>query len=370
MVSSIEKWRLRHAYPDALGVWASATGAEARAMAFNAIAQDPRVLQRAARRQAIRMAAQAEDFALSLTDGALAASEAWRAAVLYVQRAIDAWRHSLKAYDQRADGPAISFEPTISPTESADPWEIARRNFPLVDDATGRLATRLLHEFGGSLLRRTRKPWDHVIALAVLRYAARRLRDELPEQEPGHTRACAVADVLALQSYAEETGLSPMQVGYTNRSKPAVQALGLARDARTLHDAVRGAQAGGNERSVAWRHAMDFHAFALVALDHRILLELPLEEAYALAAAAVRHAEAVMRQPDGVNMPALPAGSASAPDVVRLHARACLPPDAASQPIDHHASTGREAPSIERIADSRAPSTSATDSDAPRTPRA
>jgi hypothetical protein len=368
MVSSIEKWRLRHAYPDALGVWASATGAEARAMAFNAIAQDPRVLQRAARRQAIRMAAQAEDFALSLTDSSLAASEVWRTAVLYVQRAIDAWRHSLKAYDQRADGPAISSGPIIAPAESADPWEIARRNFPLVDDATGRLATRLLHEFGGSLLRRTRKPWDHVIALAVLRYAARRLRDELPEQEPGHTRACTIADVLTLQSYAEETELSPMQVGYANHGKPAVQALGLARDARTLGDAVRGAEGGGEERSLVWRHAMDFHAFALVALDHRILLDLPLDEAYALAAAAIRHADAVMREPDRVEMPALPPGSASDPAVVRLHARACLPPDNADQQADH-ASTGQEAPSIERIADSRAPSTSATDSDPPCPPR-
>jgi hypothetical protein len=68
MVSLIEKWRSRHAYPDAVGMWAIATGAEARALAFNAIAQDPRVLQRAARPQAIKMAAQAEAFAQSLAD--------------------------------------------------------------------------------------------------------------------------------------------------------------------------------------------------------------------------------------------------------------------------------------------------------------
>ena len=56
-VRLIEKWRSRHAFPDAIGMWASATGAEARALAFNAIAQEPKVLQRAARFQAIKLAA-------------------------------------------------------------------------------------------------------------------------------------------------------------------------------------------------------------------------------------------------------------------------------------------------------------------------
>jgi hypothetical protein len=66
MVNLVEKWRMRHAYPDVLGMWAGSTGAEARALAFNAIAHDPRVLHRAARLHAIKMATQAEDFAQSL----------------------------------------------------------------------------------------------------------------------------------------------------------------------------------------------------------------------------------------------------------------------------------------------------------------
>ena len=61
--------------PTPLGMWAIATGAEARALAFNAIAQDPRVLQRAARPQAIKMAAQAEAFAQSLAEPSVAGSE-------------------------------------------------------------------------------------------------------------------------------------------------------------------------------------------------------------------------------------------------------------------------------------------------------
>lgn len=181
MVNLVEKWRLRHACPDVLGMWAGSTGAEARALAFNAIANDPRVLHRAARLQAIKMAAQAEDFAQSLAASSAASSDTLRAVTLFVQQSIDAWRRSLKAYDHRTDGIGVSHDPTIVHVLPSDPWEIARRNFPYVDDATGKLATRLLHEFGANLLRRSQKPWDHVIALAVLRYAARLLRGELAE---------------------------------------------------------------------------------------------------------------------------------------------------------------------------------------------
>ena len=150
MVSLIEKWRSRHAYPDALGMWAIATGAEARALAFNAIAQDPRVLRRAARPQAIKMAAQAEDFAQSLAEPSIAGNELggpWRCSC----SDRSSWRHSLKAYRSAcADGVGRIPISTIVRPQAGDPWETARRNFPAVDDATGRLATRLLHEFGST----------------------------------------------------------------------------------------------------------------------------------------------------------------------------------------------------------------------------
>ena len=244
---------------------------------------------------------------------------------LFVQRSIDAWRRSLKAYDLRTDGVAVSFAPAIARVHSSDPWEIARRNFPHVDDETGRLATRILREFGSTIFQRARKPWDQVIALSVLRYAARRLRGELGDSERGDAGASTIADILAVQSYAEENGQSPLLVGYSGPGKPAAQAFSLVRDARTLRDAVHSAVAGGEQRASIWQQAIDFHAFAVVALDHRILLDLPLDDAYELAAAAIRQAEAAMRTPDLIEMPRLPHDSASTPDVVRLHARACLP---------------------------------------------
>ena len=315
-----------------LGMWAGSTGAEARALAFNAIANDPRVLQRAARLQAIKMAAQAEEFAQLVAAPSAASSDTLRAVTLFVQQSIDAWRRSLKAYDHRTDGIGVSLDPATVHMLPSDPWEIAQRNFPYVDDATGRLATRLLHEFGASLLRRSQKPWDHVIALAILRYAARLLRGELSECEPGCTSTTAVADILMVQCYAEENGLSPMLVGYSGPGKPAAQALSLLRDARTLRDAVAAARAGGEERASAWQRVIDFHAFAVVALDHRMLLDLPLDDTYDLAAAAIRQADAAMQAPELVEMPRLPRVSASAPDVVRLHARACLRPESAAEP--------------------------------------
>jgi hypothetical protein len=321
----IEKWRLRHANPDALGLWAISTVPEACAFAFIAIAQDPLVLRRAARQQASRLAAQAEEFALSLADSDAAKSDTWAAAALFVQQSADAWRASLKAYSPRSGTMGVSIRPPTARTRLGDPWVIAGQNFPHVDDATGMLATRILREFGGAVLARVRKPWDHVITLGVLRYASRLLRGDVAKHVTGFTWDDAVADILTVQSYAEESGLSPMLVGYFGPGRPAMQALGLLRDARTLRDAVRAADGGGKVHALLWQCAIDFHAFAVVALDHRILLDLPLDDAYEIAAAAIRQADAATRTRGLTTLPRLPPECASEPEVVKLHARACLP---------------------------------------------
>lgn len=221
---------------------------------------------------------------------------------------------------RRSDAVGVSSASTITREPLQDPWEIARRNFPQIDDETGRLATRILREFGAAALARVRKPWDHVIALGVLRYAARRLRGKSPE-----VNERAIDDVLTVQSYAEANHLSPMLVPYSGSGKRAQQALGLMRDARTLRDAVLAAPRGGEALASVWQRAIDLHAFAVVALDHRMVLNLPLDEAYELAAAAIRQAETAKQTPDAVAMPLLPFGFAFSPEVVVLHARACLP---------------------------------------------
>jgi hypothetical protein len=331
-VKLIETWRLRHAYPDAIGIWAASSGLEAHAFAFNAIAQDPRVLRRAERLQAIKMATQAEDFALSLSQTDSAKSASWIAIALYVQRSINIWRSSFRAYDRQAETVGMAVGSTIVRTRLSDPWEVAQRHFPHIEDDTGMLATRILHECGVTVLKRARKPWDHVIALAVLRFAARLLRGERPPIAAGFTWDRAVADILTVQAYAEETGLSPMIVGYSGPGRPALQALELLRDAHTLRDAVRDAAGGGDSRALVWQRAIDFHAYGVVALDHGMLLRLSMEEAFEIAAAAVRQAEMALREPLSVELPMLPLTSTSAPEIVRLHASACLPAKAMDRP--------------------------------------
>jgi hypothetical protein len=322
-VRLIEKWRLRHAYPDAVGMWAISDPPEARAFAFNAIAQDPRILHRAARPQANKLAIHAEDFALSIAQSHAAPSETWLAAALLVQHSIDAWRKSLKAFSRPLDVGSGSSASTIARDRVHDPWEIAQRNFPHVDDDTGRLTTRILRELGAASLARVRKPWDRVIVLGILRFAARLLRGEPTERNPEFTPERCIDDILAVQSYAEANHLSPLLVPYTGAGKRAQQALDLMRDARTLHDAVRAAPRGGEARASIWQRANDLHAYAVVALDHRTLLNLPLDEAYQLAAAAIRQVDAAKQSPDAVEMPLLPIEFPFDLDVVALHARAC-----------------------------------------------
>jgi hypothetical protein len=70
--------------------------------------------------------------------------------------------------------------------------------------------------------------------------------------------------------------------------------------------------------------AIDFHSFSIVALNHRFLLRLPVDDANEIAAAALRRATAAIEAPGTVELPVTPAGSALSAEQVRLHARAYL----------------------------------------------
>ena len=127
----VEKWPRRHALPDVVALWAASEGSEAKAMAFNAIAQDPRVLQRAARGPAIKMAVQAEDYMLSLENTAMVKSATWAAVARFVQHAIPGWRQSQKTYVQHRDGIGSFVRPIERQPALVDPWHNALRDFPL-----------------------------------------------------------------------------------------------------------------------------------------------------------------------------------------------------------------------------------------------
>ena len=149
---------------------------------------------------------------------------------------------------------------------------------------------------------------DRACGLAV---SGASLRGEARESGPVEADCAVVADILAVQSCAERDELSPMLVSYGGAGRPVDQALGLLRDARTLRDAVSAAETGGEERASTWQRAVDSHAFSVGALDHRILRNLPVDDAYEIATAAIRQAEALMLTPDGVVMPLLPVAKPS-----------------------------------------------------------
>ena len=221
----------------------------------------------------------------------------------------------------KADHPRVADRSRFPPTgqhvttKPSDPWELARRNFPHVDDETGIVATRMLHEFGIELLSRARKPWDQVISVAILRFAARRLRGETLGCDVDES-ASPVADILAVQRDPRRVDL------FRCLSAIAVLAGRCTRRAlccailRTLRDAGDDPNDTG---AAVWQMAIDFHSFSMVALIYRFLF-LPLR----IAAASLRLAAASIETPGVVELPVMPTGSALSPEQVRFHARAYL----------------------------------------------
>ncbi len=276
------------------------------------------------------MATQAEDFALSLSQTDTAKSDTWIAIALYVQRSIDMWRRSFRAYDRQGETRGMSFAAAIYGRLS-DPWEIAQRNFPHVEDDTGMLATRILRECGETVLKRARKPWDHVIVLAVLRYGARLLRGERAPTGPGFSRDRVIADILTVQSYAEETGLSPMLsatpvlAGRRYRLWNFCATPTLCGTPYAMRQgAAKIARRSGSERSTFmplawWRWTTGCCCDCRWKRRSR---SPPRPCGRQTWRSGSRSAE----------LPMLPSASASSPEVVRLHASACLPARSMDQP--------------------------------------
>ena len=319
-------WRLRHASTDALGAWHQAPLAEAGLCAFTAIALDPSVLHRLAPPVAARLAAQASCYvSANLADDP--AGTSLRAATARVVRtSVWAWQRSQPG---RPDALAALAEPAPPATEAPPPaeeaaaatmWQSALRNFPQFDGLTGRAAAELVGRSEGTVLAQAREPWNQVLALGTLRYAARVTRGELT-QDPLDA-AELLAAVRAVQRFAEQSGLSPMRVAYASRfGTPALLAANLSRDAATLAALVGAADSP--ERADIWAQAEAMHAFAAVALDRDVLQTLDLAESLRLAAAAIRFAGLAGGDPP-VPMPLLPRDCMSSVDDVAATARASL----------------------------------------------
>ncbi len=324
----LAEWRRRHANTDALGAWRQAPLAEAGYCAFIAIALDPPVLDRLDAPEADRLAAQARAY-VSKCLGADPAGTNLRSAAARVVRAA-LWARKQFAADHAhlpgttpaasPDSPACGAKLPAAAARPRDMWQAALRNFPQFDGRTGRAAAELVGRSGGAVLTEARQPWNHLLALGTLRYAARVVRGDIT----GHAldRAALLGAVLAVQRFARESGLSPMRVPYVSRyGTPAVLAAGLSQDAATLEAMVRAADSG--EPADVWAEAEAMHAFAAVAIEPEVLQALDLTESLRLAAAAIRFAEPPNRAAQA-QMPLLPRGCKANPADVAALARAAL----------------------------------------------
>ena len=167
----------------------------------------------------------------------------------------------------------------------------ARRNFPHVEDDTGH--TRDAYP---ARVRRHRAearaeavgPCDRA-RCAALRgpAAARRTRDARRAGTRSSRTFCTV------QSYAEEAGSQPIAGRLLRSWQAGAAGAGTVCATPTPCGNVRDA-AGG---LAVWQRAIDFHAFAVVALDHGLLLRSADGRSRDLAAAAMRQADMALREP-------------------------------------------------------------------------
>jgi hypothetical protein len=298
----LQRWRLRHASPDAVGAWRRARSSEVGLRAFIAVGLDPGVLTRQDLRTAKRLATQAGAHVAYVARADPKGTSAWSVAACIVQAAVQGWRNMPSdglgpAEERESRGAAVQ-----GAAPSADLWQAALRNFPQFDARTGRAAAELVARSGGAVLEQARQPWNQLIALGTLRYAARVARGDIVADDQSQPELLGA--VLAVRRVAERTGLSPMRVPYVGRhSAPALLAANLSQDAATLETLVR--EAPGAEPAAPWAEAEAMHAFAAVALDPEVLQTLDVIESLRLATAAVRFTELAGRAAP-VQMPLLP----------------------------------------------------------------
>jgi hypothetical protein len=318
----LRQWRVGYADPDALQLWRGSEAAEAAAYAFSAVAQDGGVLGRVEPAEAATIAVQAQAFANALLVRHI--GDGWWAAAQFVVATLAG-----AGFAEEAATPepvAVAAE-----REMRGLWQMARRSYPQFDEATGRLAADAALRLGAGLAE-VRRPWDRVIALGAIRFAADSVRGVTSvrgvKRLPSALRDPEVLGVIeAIRGYVAATGASPTLVRYAGgRAVGAQLALGLARDAMVLDEHLRDAVAAGKAApSAIFRQAINLHGFAIVALHRALLLRLPIEEARQIARAALAFAASLAADPDGAVMPLFPEGMSPVIANVARDARACLP---------------------------------------------
>jgi hypothetical protein len=301
-------WRACYANPRAFTAWRNDAGDDSAACAFNAVAQDPSVLTKADRADAARLATQALDFTTTLL--ARHRQNEWWAAARVVECAVSAWTQGLPLPTvplpagtmQRIAAPNVARPdaPTLEQKAAASAarreqalWDTARRTFPVFDDDTGRLTADTILRLGTDLSS-LHRPWDRIVVLGALRFAAGSARATTAARGTLKvSRPLAQSEILLVlrNAYAHiaVSHAQPFLVRYDGGPAAHVaQALGLMQDAMTLDQVQRRAAADGHlAASSLFRRAAGHHAFAALALDRTMLARHDVESARTISEAAL-----------------------------------------------------------------------------------
>lgn len=336
----LQRWRDSRGRADAVDMWKTAKGVRIGEYAFTAVASDRSVLQRLPAELAARLVRDAEEYVQTLRGivGQRHPTESPASAAMFaVSHATAEWRRRQAGARNTADGGLAgtlqALEETAD-TEAADDWKAALQKYPQFDETTGAMTLAAVVALGPHGLNKMKEPWDSVMALGAARYVARARRGDLLRPPP--CLADTQTAISAIQEYANISGRSPWDVGYTGRvGSAATQALRLARDAGLCLDiAATLAEGEAAPGFRIWGVAEERHAFASMALDRGLVMGMPLEEARRFASAAIRHATALKSLPDGMaalDAMGIPAGAV---DAVLLAARPIVPDGPLNRPAE------------------------------------
>ena len=320
-----ERWLARYGVAGSpVAAWMRARGgANAPAVAFTALVQDPAVLERMELRLARPMANDARAFAGTLAQQVRNAAPLLLLATRVVD-AVERWERG-PAKRQAAAPTAV-----LPPDEEADALALlcrrAVRCYPAFYEPVARTAVALIGEVGADGLGRITPRWAEILAFEAVLCCARSRCSELKGVPVAGADAARV--LRAVQGWAGARGLHPLRVAYIGAGAPAMQAVMLSRDAGTLARIALDLSWSVAEAPTLemWEDAEEMHAFAALALDRRVIMRLDVAEAERVASCATRYGLRAQADPSSVAAPLLPPSRRDVtPATVIAAARPALP---------------------------------------------
>ena len=300
----VDRWLIRYGLSNAYERWLTAEDEKKAALAFIAIASEPRILMRINRADAAAIVQQSQ----ATIDGIKRAksTEPSLAAADVVANRIIVWR----AYASKNGGPGMDrvavakLDPEAA-SVTVNAWKIAVENFPEFIEAVARPLVDMTLQLGASRLALLGESEQKVLALQTVRFAARSRRGNL--KGPAQPKDLSLNCLSVVQEWSTISGKNALMVPYGGRRHTIQEcAQHLLSDAMTsveiAQDLPDGLTAPGFQ---VWEAAEEFHAYAVVSMVPQSLRNMTFERARGCAAAAGRLAQAHLHDP-AVELPNIP----------------------------------------------------------------